>query len=118
MAHGFYSFVFLRLPLGAGSKGVRLNVTVRVTTWRTLTERAQALRGESKYRAVPSTAQSAEKGVRTLLGDSPAGEYMGDAGIRNRRREVGVRADRGCAKGDAGGIETVGDLWSISRRRK
>ena len=28
---------FLRFPLGAGSRGVRQYVTVRVTTWRTLT---------------------------------------------------------------------------------
>lgn len=29
--------IFRRLPLGAGSSGVRQYVTVRVTTWRTLT---------------------------------------------------------------------------------
>ena len=31
--------IFLRLPLGAGSSGVLVYVTVRVTTWRMLTLR-------------------------------------------------------------------------------
>lgn len=64
---GASSFRFL--PLGAGSRGVRLYVTVRVTTDRTLTGRTQALRGASKYRCpLLSRFQSAgEKGERARL---------------------------------------------------
>jgi len=67
----------LRFPLGAGSSGVRVYVTVRVTTCLTLTGRWLPMRGASKYRVLPSRAQSAgEKGERTaaLRGESVAGE--------------------------------------------
>lgn len=71
---------FLRLPFGAGSRGVRVYVTVLVTTWRTLTERWQpdrGVRGDSCIRALLSRYQSAgEKGERMALlwGESVGGE--------------------------------------------
>ena len=67
----------LRLPLGAGSSGVRVYVTVRVTTCLTLTGRWQPLRGASKYWDLPAMAQCVgEKGERpaALRGESVAGE--------------------------------------------
>ena len=66
-----------RFPLGAGSSGVRVYVTVRVTTCLTLTGRWPPVRGASKYRVLPSMAQAVgEKGERTaaLRGESVAGE--------------------------------------------
>jgi hypothetical protein len=120
------SLIFLFFPLGAGSSGgVRLYVTVLVTTDRTLTGRIQALLGVSKY-LVPllSRAHSeGENGDRMVLnealrGESVPGEQRGEGGIRKRLRPVGEQADLGCVKGDGGGIETAetgGDL-RVSRR--
>lgn len=66
----------LRLPLGAGSNGVRVYVTVRVTTCLTLTGRWQPLRGASKYCVLPAAAQCVgEKGERT---EALRGESMGE----------------------------------------
>lgn len=116
------SLIFLFLPFGAGSNGVRLYTTVLVTTERTLTGRVQALRGASKYRwPVLSRFQSAgEKGDRAIVALDRAALEMfallgesadrGDCGIFKRLRVVGVRADCGRTKGDGGSAEPVGDL--------
>lgn len=47
-----------------------------------------------------------------LLGESIAGEYTGDCGMRRRRRAVGVRAEEGRRNGDGGimGADTL--LWA------
>jgi len=109
----YWSSALFLFPFGAGSRAVRLYVTVRVTTWRTLTGRAHALRGASKCRAPPSSAQSAgENGDRTLMGESVAGENNGDGGILSRRSDVGVvvRAERGRTNGEVGASAAFGDL--------
>jgi hypothetical protein len=122
------SLTFLFFPLGAGSSGgVRLYVTVLVTTDRTLTGRIQALLGVSKY-LVPLLSRAQSEGengdrmvvIEALRGESVPGEQRGEGGIRKRLRPVGEQADLGCAKGDGGGsemAETGGDLW-VSRREK
>lgn len=77
---GTYSS-FLRLPFGAGSRGVRVYVTVLVTTCLTLTGRWQPDRGGSRYRVFPSRIQSAgENGERIapLFGELVDGENIGD----------------------------------------
>lgn len=46
-----------------------------------------------------------------LLGESVAGEYMGDCGIRSLRSEVGDRAELGGrTKGDGGIMDAEDDL--------
>ena len=46
-----------------------------------------------------------------LLGESVAGEYMGDWGMRSRRSAVGVRAElEGLTNGDGGIIGADMDL--------
>lgn len=98
--------------MGAGSSGVRLYVTVRVTTWRTLTGCADALFGPSNFLDLPSryhsVAENGERMVIALLGDSEMGECAGDGGIRKRRSAlVGVREDlRGA---DRRGAERTGE---------
>ena len=80
-------------------------MTVRVTTCLTLTGRYVPDRGDSKYLVFPSIIQSAgEKGERMalLFGESVAGEYIGDCGMRSLRREVGVRPVVGRMKGEGG----------------
>jgi len=101
------------LPFGAGSKaGVRLYVTVLVTTERTLTGCVTALLGASKYRRVAlSIDQSAgENGENIMLfalipvlglGPQVLGEYAGDCGIRSRRRPTDVRREIGVGGTDA-----------------
>ena len=107
----FFSSIFLLLPLGAGSRGVRLYVMVRVITCRILTGRPQdvvALRGESAHRVPDSKDQSdGENWVRTeaaLRGDIAAGE------IARGRKDRGVRAERGHLDTDGDGIIIAGDL--------
>lgn len=95
VVHFFFSSTFLRFPLGAGSKGVRLYVIVRVTTCRTVTGRAQEEHREaSRYRTLVSTGQSAggEAAERkeALRGDSVTGEPFADAEILNGRNLIGV----------------------------
>jgi hypothetical protein len=65
---------FLLLPLGGGSKCVRLYVTVRVTTCRTLTAFPPALRGVSIHRIFQSEGEKGECRVRALRGESVIGE--------------------------------------------
>lgn len=61
-----HSCVLRRFPFGGGSSGVRLYVTVRVTTCRTLTALADvallgvALRGASKYRSFQLDGEKGE----------------------------------------------------------
>ena len=56
--------IFLRLPLGAGSSGVRQYVTVRVTTCRTLTLPGLPLASTSTSRGEKDALQgAAERGV-------------------------------------------------------
>lgn len=48
-----------------------------------------------------------------LLGESVAGEYMGDWGMRSRRSEVGVRAEMdGRTTGDGGIMGADDGLWA------
>ena len=93
----FAHSIFLLLPRGAGSRGVRVYVTVLVTTCLTLTGRWPPLdRGDAKCLVLPSMIQSAgEKGDRIalLLEESVVGEKAGDWGIRRRCSVVGVRPE-------------------------
>ena len=59
-----HSWVLRLLPFGGGSSGVRLYVTVRVTTCLTLTAFVIALLGASRYRSFQSDG---EKGDRILV---------------------------------------------------
>lgn len=84
-------------------------VTVRVTTCRTLTGFCVAERGDSYILLIFSAFQSAdEKGDRIelqlLCGESEMGDHIGDWGMRNRRRAVGVRAEFGGRMNGEGGI--------------
>lgn len=65
---------FLLLPLGGGSRCVRLYVTVRVTTCRTLTDFPPALLGVSMHRIFQSDGENGECTVRALRGESVIGE--------------------------------------------
>lgn len=111
--------VLRRFPLGGGSSGVRLYVTVRVTTWRTLTDLAGvALRGVSKYRIFQSDGEKGEhrpvalRGV-ALSGVAVRGEGMPrvlmEAGMRNLLRAGGDFGDFALI-GEYGGRETAGDF--------
>ncbi|KAI1910963.1 hypothetical protein LOZ58_004843 [Ophidiomyces ophidiicola] len=91
----FSSSTFLRFPLGAGSNGVLLYVIVRVTTWRTVTGRAQEEHREaSRYRmqvsAVDSPVGDNIARKEALRGDSAIGEAFADFGVRTERRLIGV----------------------------
>jgi hypothetical protein len=104
-------------------------VTVLVTTDRTLTGRAHALRGASKYLLplLSSVQSEGENGDRIALtvalrGESLPGEQRGEGGMRRRRSPVGDRADRGRAKGDGGtptaAADAGGDLWFSHRQKE
>lgn len=100
---------FLLLPFGAGSRGVRQYVTVRVTTCRTWTfpgwpmaSRLDDSRGEKVALQGAALSGVDEYGDGTDWADARAGE-KGECGLRDR---LGVRADLGAgfAKGDGGMI--------------
>ena len=81
-----YSSIFLRLPLGAGSRGVRVYVTVLVTTCLTFIDRGRPVCGGSgKYRVFPSMIQLVgEKGERgtALRGVALRGVALFDVVLR------------------------------------
>lgn len=102
---------FLLFPRGAGSSGVLQYVTVRVTTWRTLTLPGLPLTSGSASRGEKDALHGAAlSGDCAVLAVFIAGEY-GDCGICSLR---GVRADRGpgLTKGD-GGIMMRGDSGRV-----
>lgn len=104
--------IFLRLPLGAGSRGVRQYVTVLVTTCRTWTlpdgppTSAGGSRGENVAFHGAALRGVELYGDGTDCAEAREGEKQ-DVGMCNRR---GVPADRGAGltKGD-GGMITRGD---------
>ena len=69
--------IFRFLPLGAGSSGVLLYVTVLVTTDRTLTGRTHALLGVSKY-LCPEASKFQSAGEK---GDLAMVALMGDCAL-------------------------------------
>jgi hypothetical protein len=63
-----HSWVLRLFPLGGGSSGVRLYVTVRVTTCRTLTAFVVALLGASRYRSFQSDGENGDRRLLVLQG--------------------------------------------------
>lgn len=120
------SSIFRFLPFGAGSRGVRLYVTVRVTTDLTETGLTLVLLGDSRYRRWSSDQSAGENGDRAevaiVLGVSQPGEQIGEvAGIRRRRNEAGpllilrgggAKVEFGPADVGVGAMEVAGDLMS------